>query len=282
MKKQKLSVVLATRNEAENLAKCLESVKSIANEIVIADEQSTDKTAEISKKFGARIISVPHSDNFHITKNIAIDSARGDWILQLDADEVTPPELSREIKSVITHQSSVNGYWINRRNWFLTRFLTKGGQYPDPTLRLYRKSKGRLPAQDVHEQAVVEGQVEHLKHDLLHYRDMSMEKYLEGFNRYSSFIADQMQHQQLNFGIWQAINHLAIKPFLVFINIYFRHRGYVDGMPGFIFALYSGLIYPVAFIKYWQHTKHPEKTSHPSPLLNSGEGNQRGEVEKLP
>src|SRR3989344_8934156 len=112
MKKQKLSVVLATRNEAENLAKCLESVKSIANEIVIADEQSTDKTAEISKKFGARIISVPHSDNFHITKNIAIDSARGDWILQLDADEVTPPALLRGNQSGNTPQTNLNRYLL--------------------------------------------------------------------------------------------------------------------------------------------------------------------------
>ena len=257
MRNAKLSVVLATRNEAENLARCLESVKGIAGEVVIADEQSTDKTVDIAQKYNARIISVPHSDNFHVTKNIAIDSASGDWILQLDADEVVSPGLSREIKSVITRQSSVNGYWINRRNWFLVRFLTKGGQYPDPTLRLYRKGKGRLPAQDVHEQASVDGQAGHLKYDLLHYRDTSFEKYLDGFNRYSSFIADQLQQRQLKFGIWQALNYLIAKPFLVFINIYFRHRGYVDGTPGFIFALYSGLIYPVAYIKFWQHTKYP-------------------------
>ncbi|KKU80346.1 MAG: Glycosyltransferases involved in cell wall biogenesis [Candidatus Amesbacteria bacterium GW2011_GWA2_47_70] len=83
-----LSVVLATRNEEANLTRCLEAVKSIANEIIIADEQSTDKTVGIAKKFGAKVISVPHQENFHITKNIAIDAARGDWILQLDADEV--------------------------------------------------------------------------------------------------------------------------------------------------------------------------------------------------
>ena len=256
-KKIKLSVVSATRNEAENLVRCLESICDIADEIVIADEQSTDRTVEIAKEFGARIISVPHSDNFHITKNIAIDAAKGDWILQLDADEIVSPELSREIKSVISRPSSVSGYWLNRRNWFLTRFLTKGGQYPDSTLRLYRKGKGHLPAHDVHEQAVVKGLVGHLKHDLLHYRDTSFEKYLDGFNRYSSFIANQMHKQNLNFGIWHTINHLTIKPLLVFLNIYFRHRGYVDGMPGFIFALYSGLIYPVAYIKFWQHTRYP-------------------------
>ncbi len=249
----KLSVVLATRNEEANLARCLESVKGIADEIIIADEQSSDKTVAIAKQFKARVISTPHNDNFHITKNIAIDAAKGDWILQLDADEVISPELAGEIRSK-TQDSKFNGYWINRRNWFLGRFLTKGGQYPDPTLRLYRRGKGRLPAKDVHEQAVVEGQVSHLKHDLLHYRDTSFAKYLDGFNRYSSFIASQIDPQV---NLWQTFNYLVIKPAMTFSKIYFRHLGYVDGFPGFVFALFSGLIYSVAYIKYWQRKYYP-------------------------
>lgn len=254
----KLSVVLATRNEEVNLGRCLDSVKGITNEIVITDEQSSDKTVAITRKFGAKIISVPHQENFHITKNIAIDAAKGDWILQLDADEVVSPELASEILSTINSKLSTNdGYWINRRNWFLTKFLDKGGQYPDPTLRLYRRGQGRLPAKDVHEQAAVDGPVGHLKHDILHYRDISFEKYLEGFNRYSSFISTQMAENKQPLGIWPAFLYLCIKPLSTFIQIYLRHRGYVDGIPGFIFAMYSGLIYPVAYIKYWQHTKYP-------------------------
>jgi len=247
-----LSVVLATRNEEANLTRCLEAVKSIANEIIIADEQSTDKTVGIAKKFGAKVISVPHQENFHITKNIAIDAARGDWILQLDADEVVSPELACEIVSTINHESStMNGYWVNRRNWFLTRFLSKGGQYPDPTLRLYRRGKGRLPAKDVHEQAVVSGPVGHLQHDLLHYRDTSFAKYLDGFNRYSSFLAANI-NPEVN--LRQTLNYLGCKPVVTFCKIYFRHRGYVDGYPGFVFALFSGLTHAIAYIKYWQRS----------------------------
>ena len=93
----KLSVVLATHNEEANLSRCLDSVKDLANEIVIADEQSTDQTVSIARKFGAKTISTPHHDNFHITKNIAIDAATGNWVLQLDADEIVPPGLSEEI-----------------------------------------------------------------------------------------------------------------------------------------------------------------------------------------
>ena len=145
-----LSVVLATRNEAANLGRCLESIKTIADEIVIADEQSTDQTVAIAKGLGALVLSEPHHANFHVTKNKAISAAHGDWILQLDADEVVSPDLATEIAAIVHprgvqqlrphprggHPGGVtNGYWINRRNWFLTRFLTKGGQYPDPTLR---------------------------------------------------------------------------------------------------------------------------------------------------
>lgn len=250
---QKLSVVLATYNEAQNLSRCLTSIKVIANEIIIVDGQSTDNTVKIAKHFGAKVFLVPNQANFHINKNLAINHATGDWILQLDADEVVSPALSSEIKSTITHSLEVNGYWVNRKNWFLTRFLTKGGQYPDATLRLYRRGMGRLPALDVHEQAVVYGPTGHLTNDLLHYRDTSFEKYLDGFNRYSTLVSTQLSQPNI-------FNYLIIKPLTTFFTIYFRHLGLVDGMPGFIFALYSGLIYPVAYIKHWQHTKYPENT----------------------
>ena len=283
MKKIKLSVVLATHNEEASLGRCLGSVKDIANEIVIADEQSSDKTVEIAKKFAAKVISAPHNDNFHITKNIAIASATGDWILQLDADEVVSPELAREIQSHLKggrkDSFQVNGYWMNRKNWFLTRFLTKGGQYPDPTLRLYRRGKGRLPANDVHEQAVVDGSVGHLTHDLLHYRDTSFAKYLDGFNRYSTFASLQMQDRHQPLGIWPAINYLMIKPLVTFSVIYFRHLGIVDGYPGFVFALFSGLTHAVAYIKYWQKSKYPITSPQPSPeFRRGGSAKVEGEV----
>ncbi len=253
MDKPKLSVVLATRNEEENLKRCLLSVARIADEVVVADEQSTDKTVAVAKKFGAKVIPVPHHDNFHITKNTAIDAATGDWVLQLDADEVVSKALAYEIVRAIRSKSAADGYWLNRKNWFLDRWLTKGGQYPDPTLRLYRRGKGRLPAKDVHEQAEVQGAIGHLRHDLLHYRDTSFSKYITGWNRYSSFIARQMQEEKLQFNLLNTCLYLCLKPLSTFGKIYIRHRGYVDGFAGLVFALFSGLIHPVAFIKYWQH-----------------------------
>ena len=245
-----LSVVLATRNEEANIGRCLESVQDIADEIIIADEQSTDGTLDVIKNHTAKVILVPHHDNFHVAKNVAIDAAHGDWILQLDADEVVSPELATEIVNQIRSNPPENGFWIHRRNWFLSRVLTKGGQYPDPTLRLYRRGKGRLPAHDVHEQAVVEGPVGKLSHDLLHYRDTSFAKYLQGFNRYSIFMSTKLHHPN-------PVNFLLIKPIVTFLNIYFRHKGFVDGVPGFVFALFSGLIFPAAYINYWQSKSNP-------------------------
>jgi len=249
----RISVVLAVFNEEKNLGTCLESIKDLAWEMVIVDGGSTDKTVEIAKEFGARVIETDNPPNFHINKNKAIDAAKGDWILQLDADEVVTKELADEIENVVSQKAEENGYWIPRRNYFLGRFLKKGGQYPDYTLRLYRRGTGRLPAKDVHEQAVVGGRVGYLKNNLLHLRDKNFATYIERFNRYTDLIAQQMKHRAIKKNILTFINYILIKPCFWFIKAYLRHLGLLDGFPGFVFALFSSLRYPVAFVKYWSN-----------------------------
>lgn len=238
---KKISVVLAVYNEESHLRACLESIKDLTGEIVIVDGGSIDKTVDIAKEFDARIIETDNPPNFHINKNKAIDAAKGDWILQLDADEVVTAELTREIKKAVL-SNDINGYWIPRKNFFLGRFLTKGGQYPDYTLRLYKNGKGRLPGKDVHEQATVDGKVEFLKNDLLHLRDKNFSDYMERFNRYTDLLSTQIINP--NF-----FDYLFIKPIFWFIKAYIRHRGYVDGFPGFVFALFSSLRFPISYIK---------------------------------
>ncbi len=247
----KLSVVLAVYNEEENLKSCLDSVKDLANEIIIVDGGSTDKTIEIAKGFKAKVIETTNPAVFHINKNKAIDAATGDWILQLDADEQVSQELAEEIGKVISETTDINGYWIPRRNFFLGRFLTKGGQYPDYTLRLYKKGKGRLPAKDVHEQAEVEGKVGYLKNDLLHIRDKNFSIYLERFNRYTSLIADQLKDAKVTVNPISFLDYIFIKPLYWFLKVYFRNRAYVDGFPGFVFVLFSSLRFPIAYLKLW-------------------------------
>lgn len=247
---KKLSVALAIYNEEGNLKDCLNSVKDLAWEIVIVDGGSKDKSVEIAKSFNAKIIQTDNPLIFHINKNIAIDIAKGDWILQLDADERVTKELANEIRKVINQPSDIDGYWIPRRNFFLGKFLTKGGQYPDYTLRLYRKGKGRLPAKDVHEQAQVWGKVDFLKNDLLHFRDTSFTKYIDGLNRYTDLISTQMREKGIRIGIGSFLDYFLLKPMVWFLKTYLRHKGFMDGFPGFIFALFSAFRFPLSYMKY--------------------------------
>lgn len=247
---EKISIVLATYNEEEHLGSCLESVKGLAWEIVIVDGGSKDKTLAIAQKFGARIIRTDNPPVFHINKNKAIDASYGDWVLQLDADEVVTEELAKEIQKVVSSKSDIKGYWIPRKNFFLGKFLSKGGQYPDYTLRLYRKGSGRLPAKDVHEQAAVEGKVSYLKNNLLHFRDKNFSEYMERFNRYTDLLAGQTKDAGVKKNIFSLLNYIFLKPIIWFIKAYLRHRGYVDGFPGFVFALFSSFRFPVAYIKF--------------------------------
>lgn len=250
----KISVVLAVFNEEKNLKACLTSAKNCAGEIVVVDGGSTDRTLDIAREFNAKIILTSNPQNFHINKNKAIDAASEDWILQLDADEVLTDKLAEEINRTISLKSNINGYWIPRKNFFLGKFLTKGGQYPDYTLRLYRNGKGRLPAKDVHEQAIVEGSTGCLKNDLLHLRDKNFSAYLKRFNRYTDLLAEQIKNGDTNKNAFSFLDYLLIKPLIWFFKAYFRHRGCVDGFPGFVFALFSSLRFPVAYLKLMQET----------------------------
>ncbi len=253
---KKISVVLATFNEEKNLRRCLESVKDLADEIVIADGTSSDKTRDIAKEFDSKVILTTNKPNYHINKQMAIDKATGDWILQMDADEVVSESLAHEIREKVLSQNNNedNGYWMPRKNYFLGRFLMKGGQYPDYTLRLYRRGKGRLPMKDVHEQAVVEGQVGYLKHALLHYPYESFGFYLMKWNRYNDFsaqqIKDDLKDKNIVIHIWYFFGYLFIKPAHWFLTTYIRHKGFMDSWQGFVFSFFSALRFAFSYVKY--------------------------------
>jgi len=261
MKKPLLSVVLATYNEQDNLPTCLQSIKSLADEIIVVDGGSTDNTRQIAKKMGAKVVTTNNFPIFHQNKQKAVVLATGTWILQLDADEEITPALSKEIKTIITKPSlKFKGYYLPRKNFFLTRFLTKGGQYPDYVIRLFLNGYGHFPCQSVHEQIAINGPVGYLTHPLLHWSDKSFRRYLMRFNRYTDLDAKKLARQHLKPGLLLAINYLLIKPNWWFLKTYFRHLGLVDGWPGFIFCLMSSLRFPVIYFKLWEKTH--VKTSH--------------------
>ena len=245
-----VSVVLATYNEEKNLSDCLSSVRYLAYDIIIVDGGSKDNTVAIAKGFGAKVIVTDNPPIFHINKQKAIDRATKDWVLQLDADERVAPESVREIKKAIVEKNDINGYWIPRKNWYLGRFLMKGGQYPDYTLRLYRKGKGRLPQKDVHEQAVVDGEVGYLTHPLVHIADPSFRRYLLRFGRYTDLIAKEHVEDKTGKNPITAGKHLLVLPAWWFLLTYIRHKGFMDSWQGFVFSFFSALRYPVGYVKY--------------------------------
>lgn len=279
----KLSVAIATFNEEKNIEKCLLSVKEIADEIVLVDGTSNDKTVEIASKFNPKIIVTSNPPIFHINKQKAIDATTGDWVLQLDADEVVSKKLSEEIKELIKmsdeeiteyekaipelfrrHQEvlkardgaagdemgSYNAFFIARKNYFLGRFLKYGGVYPDGVIRLFRKNKARLPQKDVHEQYEVEGRVGWLKEDLLHYDSPTFGKYIKRNNRYTTLMAKQFREQKLSKKPITILNYLIVKPIYWFLLTFFRHKGFMDSWQGFVFSFFSSLRFPIAYIKY--------------------------------
>lgn len=273
MERSTLSVVLATFNEEKNLPDCLESVKGLADEIIVVDGSSTDKTVEIAKKYKAKIKVTDNPPIFHINKQKAIDMATMDWILQLDADERVTSELAQEIKNVVNSNEngkrkmparnasqndaggengklSTNGYWIPRKNYFLGRFLMKGGVYPDNTLRLYKRGKGKLPQKDVHEQAIVDGNVGYLKNPLLHFADREFSRYLLRYGRYTDLIANEIRNKKAGYSPVVAFKYLFILPVWWFLLTYGRHKGFMDSWQGFIFSFFSALRFPISYVKY--------------------------------
>lgn len=252
-----ISVVLATFNEEKNLGDCLESVRELADEIIVVDGGSTDKTVAIAKQYGAKVIITDNPPIFHINKQKAISAATKDWILQLDADEQVTPELAKEIKSIMEQwNNETMGYWISRKNFFLGRFLMKGGQYPDYTMRLYLRGKGRLPCKSVHEQAVVDGKTGYLKNPLIHMADTNFSHYLLRWQRYTDLMVQELgkKNRQNNLIVLfcQGFSYVFFEPAHWFLLTYFRHKGFLDSWQGLVFSLFSSLRFPVAYLKYFR------------------------------
>lgn len=260
-----ISVVLATYNEEKMLEKCLAAVADIADEIVIADGESTDSTRDIAKKFKAKIIITTNKPNFHINKQMAMDAAKGDLVLQLDADEIVDKALKKFIidlhQQIIdkTYDKPAVAWWIKRKNYFLGTFLKKGGQYPDPLIRLYLKGKAELPQKDVHEQMTVFGETGWAEGHFMHYGTPTFSDYIRKFNTYSSFRAKQLYEDKTPLNFKNCILFTLIKPFTTWFSLFIRHKGFIDGIPGFVFATMSGLMHTVSYIKLWELYQETEK-----------------------
>ncbi len=251
-----ISVVYAVHNEEKNLTKSLESVYDWVNEIIVVDGESSDQTVTVAKSFKAKVITTTNKVNFHINKQLAIDAAKGDLILQLDADEVVDKQLQEFIINLDKMQDkSIAAWQIRRKNLFFGSWLKKGGQYPDMVIRLFWRGQAYLPQKDVHEQMKVMGDIGIANGHLWHYANPDLESYWRKFNTYTSFKAKQLEAEKTKINFWTFSDFLVLKPLKTFLSLFVRHRGYVDGMAGFLFAWFSALHHQVAYLKYIESQK---------------------------
>lgn len=245
-----LSIALAVYNEEKNLDACLTSVASWSDEIVVVDGGSHDATVSIATRYAARVI---HADNpaiFHINKQKALDACRGDWILQLDADEVVTAALKEEVLKTIKSDTAKGAYYLPRKNYFLGHWLSKGGQYPDYVIRLMQNGKGKFPCKSVHEQIAVTGTTGHITEPLLHYTSRTYKEYWHKAEAYTALTAKEYRSKNIGKTPWAFFEYMIIRPIWTFLQIFFRHKGFVDGPWGFLFALFSGLHHPISYWKY--------------------------------
>ena len=228
----KISVVIITYNEEGNIKHCLESIKTITDEIVIVDSYSTDNTEKICKEYKTRFIK--HKFEGHIEqKNWAAQQAKHQYILSLDADEVISEELQKSI-SEIKNNLSYDGYFVNRLNNYCGKWIKHSGWYPDRVVRLYNKKNYHYNDAYVHESVSCDGaKVLDLTSDLYHYTVNTLDEYIAKRNRY----AQDWAKRQYDKGKRASIAQIMLHPLFAFIRHYILRLGILDGYHGFLIAV---------------------------------------------
>ena len=239
-----LSVVLISYNEEGFIGNALESV-DFCDEIILVDSGSVDKTREIASKYTKKIFVRPFTD-FSTQKNFAIEQARGEWILLLDADEMVDTHLKTEIQQIITQNTSLSGYWIYRANWFMGKQMNYCGFQTDKVLRLIKNGKGKYSGL-VHEQMNVNGDIGYLKNRLHHFTYRSIDHYIQKLNDYAALQAKELKIKSSPLSLY----HFIIKPTFRFFQHYIIRKGFLDGVPGFVYSFSQFYAVLMRYIKYW-------------------------------
>lgn len=246
----RLSAVVITLNEEDRIRDCLAGV-AWADEIVVVDAGSDDKTVAIAREFTDHVVVRPW-EGFAAQKNFAIERARGEWILSLDADEQVEPALRAEIAGVLANPGAFAGFRLARRNMMWGRWIRHGRLYPDWQLRLFRRGRGRFVERAVHESVSVDGPVGRLATPLLHhsYRDVS--DFLRRADRYSTLAAEEWA--RTGGGRFHPMQ-LVTAPLGRFLSMYVLHRGFLDGWRGFLLAVLYAYYVFVRAAKIWEKAK---------------------------
>jgi glycosyltransferase involved in cell wall biosynthesis len=245
-----LTVITLTLNEERNIADCLAGVRW-ADELIVVDSGSTDRTVEIARQHTDHIYTIAWT-GYGAARNFALDRAHGDWVLWLDADERMTEELAAEIRSVLASPTGAAGYQVARRAYFLGRWIKHCGWYPSRVTRLFRRGQGRFSETRVHEQLLTEGNIGMLHSDLLHYTDPDLRHYLAKFNMYTTLAAADMRAA----GRRCTVFDLLVRPPFLFMKMYLIRLGFLDGLHGLILSVLSAAYVFTKYAKLWELENH--------------------------
>lgn len=258
----KLSVVITAHNEADEIKDCLDSVKSLADEIILVDNQSTDDTVRIAQKFGTQIY--PHANDplhLNVSKNFGFQKAHGDWILSLDPDERVSSELAQEIESAISHAPRAMryaAYQFPRQNIIFGQWIKHGLWYPDEQIRLFRKGKAKFPGIHNHEKLAVQGNIGNLSGHLIHYNYRTVSEYIHKIN---DVYSDNEVETFLNSGKTVTWPDAIRMPISDFLTNFFARDGYKDGLHGLVLSLLQAFYTFTVFAKIWEKQNFPTYAS---------------------
>lgn len=251
-----VSAVIITCNEEKKIEAALRSVRSVADEIVVVDSFSTDRTTDICRRYTERVLQKGWQ-GYRQQKQFATDAATHDWVLSLDADEAVSPELERELLMWKQRQEDTyQGYCLARKTFFMGRWIEHTTWYPDWQLRLFRRSCGRWQGGRVHESFQLAGLAGKFRHHLYHYTYSNLSEYLSQLEIFSSLAAADYYDR----GVRATMSRLLFYPPIVFLKNYFLKLGFLDGIPGLVVSMLSALSTAIKFLKLWelQRVKAPD------------------------
>lgn len=244
-----LSVIVVTRNEEANIGQCLDSVKW-ADEIIVVDSHSTDRTLEIAHRYTDRIFVISRDKlDANINKNFGADKANHEWLLFLDADEIVPHETKAEIREILRENGAgCDGYLVRRKNMFLGKWLRHGGAWSySNNASLMRKGKGDWPI-GMHQHPVVRGRIGRLQNPTVHDWVKSIPQWIQKMDEYTSVEAVEMAEKGVKPSLWR----IVVLPLVWFFRNFILKAGFRDGRHGFVAAALAAIYAFVKQAKLWE------------------------------
>jgi (heptosyl)LPS beta-1,4-glucosyltransferase len=245
----KLSAIIIAKNEERNIARCIDSLFGVIDEIVVfIDSGTTDNTIDIVKTYPNIKHQVVEWKGYSETKKAALKETSSNWIFWIDADECITKELKEELNDFKNSQPEYFAYSIPRKAFFLGKWIKHSGWYPGRVTRLFNKKEVSFSQNDVHEHLIVKGGTGELKRDLEHYTDPSIEHYFLKFNKYTTLAAEELKKKGKKAGL----SDLLLRPLNIFVKMYLIKLGFLDGVHGFILAVFSSLYVFTKYCKLWE------------------------------